>query len=987
MKISFISTNIYSKFNSICNNNAEEKIQYKPQISVNKVIYQNYKANYIPFLGMTNSSIQSSFNKEYEYADIGSALNLYYKDVSKYTVVLTEEQTRKLIVKVQKGDIEAQNELVAGHLKLVLKFANRYKDKGSKKGLGLEDLIQEGNIALIKAINKFDLNRKDVKFSSYAGTWIDKSILKILNVSLVKYSKDIELASKYLTVKQELTDKLSRKPSREEISAKSGLKIKQIFEIEDYLFNKPVYLEEELQNSNSSSSRGTSKYSDIIADGKNHFEEIIEVGNSEISSLSDLLNGKFNLLFPREKTLMTLLLGLDGEAPKQAAEISQILHIPVTKLPAKVDSVKSKLKALMDGSYEESPLFSNDFFDNFANLDDFREFLRKNIYHLTPDQQKVMSVFYLDGDIKVQQEVATILKRSQSFISDHKKTAINELNNRLQNYLINKTKLDEEIGIHNFIEVLRENIQYLVPEQQRIMTALYLEEEIRTDEQAANLLGYTSKYISDNKKPAINNLKKILQDSSNKKPHIDIETGIDNFIQVLKQNMDYLTSDQQRVMKTLYLNGRIMNQRKAADLLGNCTKYVQDNKKSAINDLKEIIRNPSNKKHYLDRETGIDNFIAVLKKYIGYLTPDQQRVMKALYLDGETMTPHQAAKLLDNCNKYVYDYRKSAINTLKEVIQDPSSKKPYFDIETGIDNFIEILKANMEYLTSDQQRVMKALYLEGEIRTSQQTADLLGNCRTYVQDYKKSAIEELRVIIRNPSYKKHLCREADINSFINVLNMNIEYLTPEQQRIMKTLYLEKEIKTEEQAANILGYDKKYISITRKSAMKALKEIVQKPSDKKHYIDNKTGIKNFIEVLKQNMDYLTSEQQEVMKNLYLDGKLRSAQEVADLIDKNKSTVNHHRVSAINCLKDIVQGSYKSNIDKETGIDNFIEVLKQNIYSLIQEQQEIMRILYLDGEVKTQRQAADILKVSQSTILRQKSKAIDCLKELILNKIRL
>jgi RNA polymerase primary sigma factor len=241
-------------------------------------------ANTIPFLGQVNAPKQSSFNNRDLDAGIGSNLNLYYKDVENCKVKLTEKETRELIAQAQKGSIEAQNKLTEGYLKLVLMFANRHKGKGVE----LEDLIQEGNIGLIKAINKFDLNRENIKFISYAGIWIDKNILKIFNNSSIKYSSNIKMASKYLSVKQELNDKFGREPSREEIGAKSGLKINQIVEIEDYLFNKPVYLEEELNNSNPSPSRTrTSKYSDIIADRTNPFEEIIEAENS--SSLSNLL--------------------------------------------------------------------------------------------------------------------------------------------------------------------------------------------------------------------------------------------------------------------------------------------------------------------------------------------------------------------------------------------------------------------------------------------------------------------------------------------------------------------------------------------------------------------------------------------------------------------------------------------------------------------------------------------------------------------------
>lgn len=99
----------------------------------------------------------------------------YLNEVAK-TPLLTAEQEQELARKISAGDEDARNDLVEANLRLVVSIAQRYKDLG----LPLEDLIQEGNLGLMQAVDRFDQARK-LRFSTYAGWWIRKYIKEALD--------------------------------------------------------------------------------------------------------------------------------------------------------------------------------------------------------------------------------------------------------------------------------------------------------------------------------------------------------------------------------------------------------------------------------------------------------------------------------------------------------------------------------------------------------------------------------------------------------------------------------------------------------------------------------------------------------------------------------------------------------------------------------------------------------------------------------------
>lgn len=108
-------------------------------------------------------------NKESVFAD--KALQNYLNEISKFKT-LSREEEHDLAIKAKNGDVDAMNKLIQANLKFVVKIASRYQNRG----LSLSELISEGNIGLIKAIEKFDPD-KDIKLISYAIWWIKQRIM------------------------------------------------------------------------------------------------------------------------------------------------------------------------------------------------------------------------------------------------------------------------------------------------------------------------------------------------------------------------------------------------------------------------------------------------------------------------------------------------------------------------------------------------------------------------------------------------------------------------------------------------------------------------------------------------------------------------------------------------------------------------------------------------------------------------------------------
>ena len=162
--------------------------------------------------------------KKREYAEDEThtvdAIKLYLKDIQK-TKLLTAEQERELAQKISEGDMAARDRMIESNLRLVVKIAKRYMNRG----LPFLDLIEEGNLGLIKAVERFKLS-KECRFSTYATWWIRQSIER----ALVNQSRTIRLPvhisdeiNKLVKVSREVGHELNREPQVSEVAEAMGV--------------------------------------------------------------------------------------------------------------------------------------------------------------------------------------------------------------------------------------------------------------------------------------------------------------------------------------------------------------------------------------------------------------------------------------------------------------------------------------------------------------------------------------------------------------------------------------------------------------------------------------------------------------------------------------------------------------------------------------------------------------------------------------------
>ncbi len=160
------------------------------------------------------------------------ALRYYVKEVQAFSKVLSEKEEKELAEKVAKGDPKARDKMIQANLRLVLSMARHYM------GLGLpfEDLIAEGNVGLLRAVDKFDPTM-GFRFSTYAAWWIRQSIIRaLMRVSSVLHIP-VHVNSMMLKLKSleaELSNELGREPTDKELAKKMGISVSRVKQLKGW---------------------------------------------------------------------------------------------------------------------------------------------------------------------------------------------------------------------------------------------------------------------------------------------------------------------------------------------------------------------------------------------------------------------------------------------------------------------------------------------------------------------------------------------------------------------------------------------------------------------------------------------------------------------------------------------------------------------------------------------------------------------------------
>jgi RNA polymerase primary sigma factor len=250
-----------------------------------------------------------SDNERLQSAD---PLKLYVRQIGDGRLLNVQEE-RELARRKDAGDELAKRRLIECNLRLVMSITRNY----TKAGVPLLDLIQEGNLGLIRAVEKFDY-KMGYKLSTYATWWIRQAVTRALADQGRTIRLPVHVAEQVRRVqrsRRQLAQKLNRDPSPEEIAHDSGFPEKRVRELFE-LVEDPISLETPIGD-------GESMVADMIEDEKSESPDSATNANArtaELTAAVDLLN-------PRMKHVVLRRFGLDGKAPQTLEEVGQDLGI------------------------------------------------------------------------------------------------------------------------------------------------------------------------------------------------------------------------------------------------------------------------------------------------------------------------------------------------------------------------------------------------------------------------------------------------------------------------------------------------------------------------------------------------------------------------------------------------------------------------------------------------------------------------------------
>ncbi len=240
------------------------------------------------------------------------SVQMYLREIGRIPL-LTGDEEKSLARRIEKGDDEARKKLTQANLRLVVSIAKRYVGRSSH--LSLLDLIQEGNIGLFKAVEKFDYRRGD-KFSTYATWWIKQAITRALadQARTIRIPVHMgETISKYQQVRRRLVQDLGREPLPEEIAAEMNIELEKVHLIEK-IAQDTVSLEAPVGEDDDESVLG-----EFIEDEKS-------LSPSQVAArrlLRDQLMAIIDELTDREKRILAMRFGLDDGITHTLEEVGR----------------------------------------------------------------------------------------------------------------------------------------------------------------------------------------------------------------------------------------------------------------------------------------------------------------------------------------------------------------------------------------------------------------------------------------------------------------------------------------------------------------------------------------------------------------------------------------------------------------------------------------------------------------------------------------
>ena len=266
--------------------------------------------------------------------DGSTALTLYMREVGQVRL-LTPAEEIDLARKVQKGNAKARDLMIRANLRLVVKIAREYENLG----LPLLDLINEGNIGLMAAVERFDPT-KGAKLSTYSSWWIKQSIRRALANQSKTIRLPVHMVDKIYNMKKtavKLQEVLGREPTDAELAAELGITVRQVLDMRSFAI-RPASLDAPLGDDDSG------QLSDIVRDENavSPYEQLEE------KTVTDMLGSLVDRLQPREASILRFRFGLDGGPERTLEEVGEKFGVTRERIRQLQNLALRKLRKMIE---------------------------------------------------------------------------------------------------------------------------------------------------------------------------------------------------------------------------------------------------------------------------------------------------------------------------------------------------------------------------------------------------------------------------------------------------------------------------------------------------------------------------------------------------------------------------------------------------------------------------------------------------------------
>lgn len=266
--------------------------------------------------------------------DTETGLQIYLRQIAQYDLI-TPEQEIKLAARIRRGDRRAKAEMIRANLRLVVKIAHDY----ANLGLPILDLISEGNIGLVKAVERFD-PKKGGKLSTYASWWIKQSIKRALANQSKTIRLPVHLVDKIAKIRRaasRMAEELGRDPTDEELAEEIGISSAKITQLKAAAV-RPTSLDQPIGEDEST------ELGELVGDeaAADPFESLRD------KDLREEIGGLLDILDHRERRILNQRYGLDGRKPKTLEEVGERFGVTRERIRQLQNIALDKLRKALD---------------------------------------------------------------------------------------------------------------------------------------------------------------------------------------------------------------------------------------------------------------------------------------------------------------------------------------------------------------------------------------------------------------------------------------------------------------------------------------------------------------------------------------------------------------------------------------------------------------------------------------------------------------